>query len=1192
MSTETLMEKPTTGKCRCRTQSWYTVFISFLLWFTLYMIYLYSSSVTYSKREYSLTINNDTDVLDSSESFRHVLRDDETEDSSRVGGINLEDIVDDEDETDSETEEKPVEDLSEDDEVYQVIQSLLTEEQSETEPVETEMNSGNENEDVAGNEGVKNMDEDDKSMKGKRKEKHATTEQKKGKANVAERRREDNAEDREKGKDDRVAKRKVAANHSERQMGENVENRGAKGKGAANVLEQQKKDSAEDQEKRNEAKRKETANVSDRQKRDNVEHRAATGKGTANVLKQHREDNPEDQGKRNETKRKETANVETLSVVKNKTERTGHPRRETRNKPVDSSDPVMEKRNEKVVVLLRIPQARSDPCLGRYIYIHNLPRKFNQDLLETCQSLSFWTDICKCASNLGLGASLPRDDKLYSGTGWFNTNQFLLEVIFRNRMKQYKCLTKDPSFASAIYVPYYAGLDVGHYLWDPDGFMRDYDAFNLVKRDPKNESDWGNELLNFDKSRNMPTLVLESCPWNYNDFAIPYPTYFHPSRDSEVFQCRWLLKLNSNGVVIEFKWGCLEFKVAEVLYDLWIVTGMSGQDNSRDVAGNDRLAEGSNSPALARQGEGQTLSGVPVQDQDVFFRTLDAVLMRFQSPAPSTPRRNIAKDLKGLGAPEFKGEVEESPVEADFWLNYVKIMLDGLHCSDMEKLDGVAPCFVDKREYVPTEKDTCEWFVEGLRPRLKEMLIVLNLSSFQEVVNHAKALERAQNERYGDQRVQSFKRTGPSSSLVSPKRSRDSDFRSQARSESMTSSARGSSQMRDRQTQFVESGDGRAQLRHCQNCGRYHGGICRIKSGACFRCGEIGHFMRDCPLNDRELAQSERSVLMSQRGRGRGRERNQTESSTQQEMRSTARIYNLNDNEDCEDPELLADSWNATVTAVSSSSGNNKLKFDDVRDLVLSEEIRRRESDESSTSSTSCIDRVKDLQQSEDGNYLYSFISQQRRPGFHESFRNELIDQCLATRRRCKFLEYDKTQKFHKAAYLLKLFQSSIFCLQPSGDSYTRRSISDSIVAGCIPVFFHPGSAYVQYIWHFPKDSSKYSVFIPERDVKSGKANIERILQRVSRERRATMRDEVINMIPSVIYANPSSRLRKTEDAFDLTVKGVLDRIETVRNQMKEGKIVNYEFDEEESWKYFAFGKLGPHEWDIYFSRKNGQHGP
>ncbi|XP_021833930.1 uncharacterized protein LOC110773712 [Prunus avium] len=37
--------------------------------------------------------------------------------------------------------------------------------------------------------------------------------------------------------------------------------------------------------------------------------------------------------------------------------------------------------------------------------------------------------------------------------------------------------------------------------------------------------------------------------------------------------------------------------------------------------------------------------------------------------------------------------------------------------------------------------------------------------------------------------------------------------------------------------------------------------------------------------------------------------------------------------------QMTEESWNATVTAVSSSSGSNKLTFDDVRDLVLSEEI-------------------------------------------------------------------------------------------------------------------------------------------------------------------------------------------------------------------------------------------------------------
>ncbi|CAH9109835.1 unnamed protein product [Cuscuta epithymum] len=40
----------------------------------------------------------------------------------------------------------------------------------------------------------------------------------------------------------------------------------------------------------------------------------------------------------------------------------------------------------------------------------------------------------------------------------------------------------------------------------------------------------------------------------------------------------------------------------------------------------------------------------------------------------------------------------------------------------------------------------------------------------------------------------------------------------------------------------------------------------------------------------------------------------------------------------------LPESWNGTMTAVSASSGKEKLKFDEVRNLVVSEEIRRKES--------------------------------------------------------------------------------------------------------------------------------------------------------------------------------------------------------------------------------------------------------
>lgn len=164
---------------------------------------------------------------------------------------------------------------------------------------------------------------------------------------------------------------------------------------------------------------------------------------------------------------------------------------------------------------------------------------------------------------------------------------------------------------------------------------------------------------------------------------------------------------------------------------------------------------------------------------------------------------------------------------------------------------------------------------------------------------------------------------------------------------------------------------------------------------------------------------------------------------------------------------------------------------------------------------------------------------------------------------------------------MIKLFQRSIFCLQPPGDTFTRRSIFDSILAGCIPVLFNPASFYVQYIWHLPKDFTKYSVLIPEDDVKENKVSIERVLARIPRRRVAAMREQVIRLIPKVIYANPRGRLKREEDAFDLAVKGVIGRVERLRN--KEEK----EFDEQKSWKYYTFGTVEKHEWDHYFRRRN-----
>ncbi|KAK6928939.1 Exostosin, GT47 domain [Dillenia turbinata] len=427
--------------------------------------------------------------------------------------------------------------------------------------------------------------------------------------------------------------------------------------------------------------------------------------------------------------------------------------------------------------------ANIDACFGRYIYIHSLPSQFNQDLLTNCPY-----DMC---SNFGFGLPVPNAKSVLQNTSWFFTSQFALEVIFHNRMKNYECLTHNSSLASAVYVPFYAGLDVERYLLGFNISTRDSNPNRLVKwlreqpewntmfgidhflvvgriswdflRNTDGDSDWGNKLMRLPESRNMTFLSIESSPFNSNDFAIPYPTYFHPSSDEQVFE----------------------------------------------------------------------------------------------------------------------------------WQNRMR------------------------------------------------------------------------------------------------------------------------------------------------------------------------HQKRD---------------------------------------------------------------------------------------------------------------------------YLFSFAGGQR-PSMKNSIRSELVEQCQASRTYCKLLNCSSSgdSNCYDPSNVMKLFQSSHFCLQPAGDSYTRRSAFDSIIAGCIPVFFHPGTAYVQYLWHLPTNYSKYSVFIPDEWVKQKNVSIEKVLVGLSKEEISSMREEVIRLIPQVIYADPSSRLESFEDAFDIAVKRVLETVATTRRQIREGRSNEFDFPEEKSWKYYLGGTLQDHEWDSFF---------
>lgn len=234
-------------------------------------------------------------------------------------------------------------------------------------------------------------------------------------------------------------------------------------------------------------------------------------------------------------------------------------------------------------------------------------------------------------------------------------------------------------------------------------------------------------------------------------------------------------------------------------------------------------------------------------------------------------------------------------------------------------------------------------------------------------------------------------------------------------------------------------------------------------------------------------------------------------------------------------------------------------------------------------------DRMRKL----DRKWLFCFAGAPR-PDNPKSIRGQIIDQCKNSEVG-KLLECDFGEsKCHSPSSIMQMFQSSLFCLQPQGDSYTRRSAFDSMLAGCIPVFFHPGSAYTQYTWHLPKNYSKYSVFIPEDDLRKKNISIEQRLSQIPMEQVKMMRDEVIKLIPRLIYADPRSKLENHKDAFDVAVQAVISKVTQLRRDIIDGRM-DGNFIEELSWKYALLEEgqreVGVHEWDPFFSKPKPNDG-
>jgi hypothetical protein len=216
--------------------------------------------------------------------------------------------------------------------------------------------------------------------------------------------------------------------------------------------------------------------------------------------------------------------------------------------------------------------------------------------------------------------------------------------------------------------------------------------------------------------------------------------------------------------------------------------------------------------------------------------------------------------------------------------------------------------------------------------------------------------------------------------------------------------------------------------------------------------------------------------------------------------------------------------------------------------------------------------------------WLWAFAGAPLPGGSTKTVRAQIIEQCQASAA-CGRLG-GKHGLYNSPGRFMQLMESAVFCVQPRGDSFTRKATFDAILAGCIPVFFHPGSAYLQYTWHLPRDYRSYSVFIPHTDVVDRNASIEAALRRIPPATVARMQEVVVRLIPRVLYRDPAATQVSFKDAFDVAVDTVLRRVAKRRRAAAEGKEYQDSIDGPESWKYDLLEdgetQVGPHEFDAY----------
>ncbi|XP_062582337.1 uncharacterized protein LOC134244078 [Saccostrea cucullata] len=140
-----------------------------------------------------------------------------------------------------------------------------------------------------------------------------------------------------------------------------------------------------------------------------------------------------------------------------------------------------------------------------------------------------------------------------------------------------------------------------------------------------------------------------------------------------------------------------------------------------------------------------------------------------------------------------------------------------------------------------------------------------------------------------------------------------------------------------------------------------------------------------------------------------------------------------------------------------------------------------------------------------------------------------------------KTRECDQRAKYSTIPWMLR----SVFCLQPPGDSPTRKSFYDSLLSGCIPVLFpypdHPSAWAFQNHFNF----TEFTITIPYDYMHSQSNSVYDFLSQLSPAYILTLQQQVRRVAQWFQYSIPDGSQTEQQDAMTLIYEDLQDALST-----------------------------------------------